>query len=159
MKLKISKRMQTIVDMCDYSDIIVDVGTDHGKVPITIANSNKAKKIIATDINSEPLKQCEKNAKEYLINKNFDFNTLVCDGLSKIDKNMACAIIISGMGYDLISNILSDIESYNFKYLIISPHTKINEFVRFISAKNLNIIEERTVYEDEKVYFIFKITK
>ena len=100
MKLKLSKRLNLIVEMCEYCDTIIDVGTDHGKVPITIANIGLAKNVIAIDNKKGPLKVCEENAKLFLTNEEVAFNTLLSDGLSKIDKDIECAIIISGMGYD-----------------------------------------------------------
>lgn len=159
MGLKLSKRMETIVAMCDPTDTIVDVGTDHGKVAIAVANAKLANQVIASDINDKPLNACIENAKLYLDNNSFDFKTLVSDGLKGIDKGIRCGIIIAGIGYDLICEILKDIDEYNFEYLILSPHTKQAEFVKFLQEKNLRVVEERTVYEDEKAYFIFKVRR
>lgn len=156
MELKISKRLNTIVDMCEPVDCIIDVGTDHGKVPITIANKKISKHIIATDINEGPLNICIENKNKYLQQKDVIFETIKCDGLLGIDKNLRCAIIISGMGYDLICKILEHIEDYNYEYLILSPHTKITELIKFLDKKNIDIVEERTVFEDDKAYFIIK---
>jgi tRNA (adenine22-N1)-methyltransferase len=159
MKLKLSKRMELIVEMCDYCDTIIDVGTDHGKVPITIANIGLAKNVIAIDNKKGPLKACEENAKLFLTNKDVTFNTLLSDGLSKIDKDVDCAIIISGMGYDNMKEILYDIDERNYKYLILSPHTKIDSLIEFLNAKNISIVEKRQIFEDNKNYNIIKAVK
>lgn len=157
MGLGLSKRMQAIVSMCDKVHTIVDVGTDHGKIAIEVANKGISKCVIATDINVKPLAACINNAKTYLENEDVDFKTLVSDGLEKIDKSIETGIIIAGMGFDLICDILTNIDEYNYKYLILSPQTKQAEFVRFLQSKNLDVVEERTVYEDDKAYFIFKV--
>lgn len=159
MKLKLSKRLNLIVEMCEYCDTIIDVGTDHGKVPITIANIGLAKNVIAIDNKKGPLKVCEENAKLFLTNEEVAFNTLLSDGLSKIDKDIECAIIISGMGYDNMKEILSDIDERNYKYLILSPHTKIDSLIDFLKTKNVNIIEKRQIFEDNKNYNIIKAVK
>ena len=159
MKLKLSKRLELIVSMCEYCDTIIDVGTDHGKVPITIANIGLAKNVIAIDNKKGPLKTCEENAKLFLMNDRVSFTTLLSNGLTKVDKDIECAIIISGMGYDNIKEILCDICERNYKYLILSPHTKIDDFKEFLLDNNIKIIEDREVYEDNKNYHIFKAIK
>ena len=159
MKLSLSKRLTKIVEMCDEVDTIIDVGTDHGKVPITLANLGEANNVIAIDNKTGPLKVCEDNAKIYLNDKDFNFKTLLCDGLSKVDKNIECGIIITGMGFDIMSNILSNINEYNYKYLILSPHTKITELIKLLYKLNIDLIEQNSVYEDEKYYYILKAKK
>ena len=159
MKLKLSKRMQEIVNLCDYCDTIIDVGTDHGKVPITIANLNLAKNVIAIDNKKGPLKACENNSKIYITNDEVNFITLLSNGLEKVDKEIECGIIISGIGYDNMCEILSDIENRNFKFLILSPHTKIDDLICFIQNLSFNIIEHLELDEDKKHYHIIKVVK
>lgn len=157
MAFKLSERLKTIVDLCDLCDTIVDIGTDHGFVPIALANKKMARHIIATDIKKSPIDTCKKNAKLYLEDKDFDFQTLVSDGLKDIDKDKPISIIISGMGFDAIKSILENIEEYNYNYMILSPHTKQNEFMKFLTEKNLVIDTIKTVYEDDIAYFIYKV--
>lgn len=159
MKLKLSKRLELIVKMCDCSDTIIDVGTDHGKVPITIANLGLAKNVIAIDNKKGPLETCDKNAKIFLHNKDVLFTTLLSEGLEKVDKDIECGIIITGIGYDNMCEILSDINERNFKYLILSPHSKLDKFKEFLNDLNLKIIEENTIFEDKKNYSILKVIK
>lgn len=159
MKLKLSKRLDLIVEMCDYCDTIIDVGTDHGKVPITIANLGLARRVIAIDNKKGPLKSCEENAKLFFTNENVSFETLLSDGLSKVDKDIECAIIISGMGYDNMKEILYDINERNYRYLILSPHTKIDNLIEFLSSKNIKIVDRKEVFEDKKNYNIIKAVK
>ena len=45
MTLSLSKRMNKIISMCESVDTIVDVGTDHGKVAITLSNMNISKNL------------------------------------------------------------------------------------------------------------------
>ena len=159
MNLKLSKRLELIVKMCDYCDTIIDVGTDHGKVPITIANLGLAKNVIAIDNKKGPLKTCAENASIYLKNENVSFTTLLSDGLSKVDKSIKCAIIITGMGYDNMCEILNDINERNVNYLILSPHSKIDKFKKFLLDNNLCVIEENFIFEEKKNYSIMKVIK
>ena len=159
MSIKLSKRLTKIVEMCEQVDTIVDVGTDHGKVPITLANLSIAKNVIAIDDKKGPLEICKKNAELFITNKNVAFKTLLSDGIEKVDKNVETGIIITGVGYDNMKHILTNISDYNFKYLLLSPHTKINELMKFLYLKNIVIKEQETVFEDNQYYFIVKAVK
>ena len=159
MSIKLSKRLAKIVAMCDKVDTIVDVGTDHGKVPITLANLGIAKNVIAIDNKKGPLDTCIKNANLYIVNNSVNFKTLLSNGIDNIDKDIETGIIITGMGYDNIKDIIKNINDYNFKYLILSPHTKINELIKYLSSKFIKIISQESVYEDDKYYYIIKAIK
>lgn len=159
MGIKLSKRLAKIVGMCDPCDTIIDVGTDHGKVPITVANLGIAKNVIAIDNKRGPLEACIINAREHISNKDCKFETILCDGLTKINKDIESGIIITGIGFDAMSEILSNINEYNYKYLILSPHTKITELIKLLDKLNIDIVDQQNVFEDEKYYYILKAKK
>ena len=159
MTLSLSKRMNKIISMCESVDTIVDVGTDHGKVAITLSNMCISKNVIAIDNKPGPLKFCEENAKVYLESGHSNFSTLLCDGITKLDKTVECGIIIAGIGYDNLIEIISDVNEYNYKYLILSPHTKITELIKYLDAHNIDLIEQENVFEDDKYYYILKAKK
>lgn len=158
MKLKLSDRMKLIVDMCEACDTIADVGTDHGKVAIAVANKFPTSKVIAIDNKKGPIEACIKNSLTYLENRN-NFTAIVSDGIKSLDKSTEVGIIITGIGYDLMKEILQDINEYNFKYLVLSPHTKVNELVTFLESKNIKVIENNQITEDNKIYNIIKAKK
>lgn len=159
MNIKLSKRLSKIIEMCEPVDTIIDVGTDHGKVPITIANLGVSKNVIAIDNKPGPLETCKKNAELYMTNKNVCFKTLLSNGLDKVDKSIESGIIISGIGFDNMKEIIKDINEFNFKYLILSPHTKVTELLKLLSTLNLVVTEQENVFEDDKYYYIIKAVK
>lgn len=159
MSIKLSKRLSKIVELCDPADTIIDVGTDHGKVPITIANLGISKNVIAIDNKPGPLETCKKNAELFITNRNVCFKPLLSNGLEKVDKNIESGIIISGIGFDNMKEIIEDINQYNFKYLILSPHTKITELIKLLLLLNIDVIDQVNVFEDDKYYYIIKAIK
>ena len=158
MKLKLSKRMEMIVSLCEEVDTIIDVGTDHGKVAITVANLNISKKVIAIDNKIGPLNACKENAEKYLTTPHAKFETSLQNGIENIEKNIECGIIITGIVYDNMIKILSNIADYNYKYIILSPHTKMPELIKFLDKVNIDITENKNVFEDNKYYYIIKGT-
>ena len=156
MSLKLSKRLNKIVDMCEPCDTIVDVGTDHGKVAIAVANRKISKSVIAIDNKSGPINSCIENAKKYLDCGDVEFKTLLSNGIEKLDKNIESGIIITGIGYDNMIEIMSNINEYNYKYLILSPHTKITELIVHLDNIGIDVVEQENVFEDDKYYYIIK---
>ena len=49
------KRLLDIVKILDKNKKVIDVGTDHGLVPLYLAKNNISKDIIATDISKPSL--------------------------------------------------------------------------------------------------------
>ena len=156
MILKLSKRLSKIVDMCEPCDIIADVGADHGKVAIAIANKNISKTVLAIDNKKGPIESCKKNAILYLNKDSSQFETSLSNGIEKLDRGASSGIIIAGIGYDNMIEILSRISEYNFRYLILSPHTKVTELIVFLDKMGICVAEQESVYEDDKYYYIIK---
>lgn len=158
MKLEVSNRLKKIIEMVDTANTVADIASDHGYVPITLLNEDKIKSAIATDINIKPIENLKKNIELYLSpDKKKYIDVRLGDGLQVIDKNEADVIIISGIGFDLMAEILTNIDEYNFKYLILSSQSKYYQFRKFLHSKKLKIIDEAFVVEDNKEYFIQKV--
>ena len=159
MKLHISKRLQLIIDMCEPCDTIVDVGTDHGKVAISLANLKISNTVIAIDNKIGPINTCKENAKMYLNDDSAKLLIEQSSGIETLNKTTEYGIIITGIGYDNMREIISNINEYNFKYLILSPHTKITELIKYIEEKNMDVTEQKNIYEADKYYYIIKVKK
>ena len=156
MNLKLSKRLSMIVNMCEPCDIIADVGTDHGKVAIAIANRNISKSVLAIDNKKGPIEICKKNASIYLNEGCSKFNISLSNGIEQLDKNASSGIVITGIGYDNLIDILSSINEYNFKYLILSPHTKITKLLIYLDKVGIQVLKQENIYEDDQCYYIIK---
>ena len=154
---KLSNRLKKIIDMCEKVETIADIASDYGYVPIYLSNNNFAKNIIISDICSNSINKIKSNIKKYSTNDNFSVRQ--GDGLNILDYNEADIIIITGIGCDLLTRMLENINQYNFKFLILSPQTKFFEFKQFLKNKNLNIIDEEIIEDNKKFYFIYKIEK
>lgn len=153
--MKISKRLQFIESLCDKTNTFCDIGTDHGYVPYLMLLHNKAKKVIASDIKTKPLEACKRNLSKFK-NKNIVFR--IGDGLKVIEFNEADGICICGIGYDLLRKVLTDIDLYNFKYMVLSPQTKQDEFKKYLNDKHFlyNLYE---FTENKKKYYIYKVRR
>ena len=158
--IDLSIRLKTIYDMVEPNLTVCDLCSDHGYIPIELLKNNITNKVIATDIKQASIDKIKDNIiKNLSKDKQNHIDIKIGDGLKIINYDEFDVLIISGIGSDLMIDILTDIDKYDYKYLLLSPQTKIHSFRKWIIDKNLYISDEKIVYEDEQYYFIFKITK
>lgn len=155
--MDISKRLKTIANYVPVgTNCVVDIGTDHGYIPIYLIKNKIAKKCIACDINPLPLNNAKANIASYGLSDQIE--TRLSNGLAKINMGEADAIIIAGMGGMLIINILEEKKALvkAVGLLILQAQLDIVEVRRYIHSINFTIIDEQMVYEDDQYYTIIK---
>ena len=156
----ISLRLDTIYDMVEANYKVCDLCSDHGLIPIKLIKNKISDYVIATDINQSSIDKINNNI-NICLNKDEvkKIDIRKGDGLTIIDYNEFDILIISGIGCDLMIDILNNIDKYNFKYLLLSPQTKIDKFRQYLIKNNLYIKDEKIVFDDNKYYFILKVIK
>ena len=154
--MNLSKRLTAVADMITAGNSIADIGTDHGYIPIYMAQKGLTLKAIAMDVNAGPLERACDNIKRYGVEK--IVSTRLSDGLKKLNPGEAESIIIAGMGGLLTIRILSDCPDVrnSAKELILSPHSDVNLVRRYLADNNFCITDENIVLEDDKFYFIIR---
>ncbi len=159
MNIDISKRLQTIVDLIPETDTIVDIGCDHGYVPISLLMRNKVKRAIAMDVNEGPRKRAEKNIEAYGFSK--QIKTRQSNGFERLAIGEANTAIIAGMGGRLVASILTeDLEkTKSIKNILLQPQSDLDVVRKLITEIEYECINEVVVYDDEKFYFMMLIEK
>ena len=153
MKLKLpraKKRLEFICDeVCELAsddDVITDVGTDHGYLPIMLSEKIKSK-LIATDISKSSLEKAIVLSKEH----NTEVDCRVGDGL-KIAPETTIASIC-GIGGTEIAKILSDVD-YHGK-AVLQPVPTDKDLRQFLLDNNYHIKKDYVIFNENKFYFIF----
>ena len=85
---------------------LADIGTDHAYIPVYALQNDLAETVVASDINEGPLNNAAKTVKQY----GFEDRVVLrlSDGLENIEETEADAVVIAGMGGELIAKIISD---------------------------------------------------
>lgn len=150
--MEISNRLVTIANMIDNCESMVDVGTDHGYIPIYLCNNNKIKHAIASDINKGPIEKAKRN-----ITDNNLTGSIECrlgGGLTTIKPGEVKVAVIAGMGGNLIRDIIE--ERYkvfkSLEYAILQPVQNPEVLRKYLYEKGIKIIEEKIV-KDEGIYY------
>ena len=149
-----NKRLSAIASMVQNGRGLIDVGTDHGYLPVHLAQSGYSGALFASDLHAEPLNAAKRNAAAAGLSERIQF--LLCDGLALCPPDAVDTIVIAGMGGDMIVKILDEAEwCMNSRYrLILQPMTK-SEVVRYWLIYNeFGIDAERLVEDSGTVYQI-----
>lgn len=157
--IKLSERLKAVTDLITPCETMADVGCDHGYTSIYILQNNLAKKVIATDVNKGPIKKAIQNIKNYGFEDKAEVR--LSDGLDKYAPSEVQGIVISGMGGNLIVDILDKGRAVleNVEQLILQPQSDIARVRHFLQDNGFCIISEAFVKEDRKFYPMMKAVK
>ena len=156
-KVKLSERLRKIADYIDDSDAVADIGTDHGYMPVHLAQVNPNRCIIASDISDGSLQAARKSALIYNVSEAITF--VVADGLSGVLPECIDTVVISGLGGETIVSILEKApwtKDENMK-LILQPQSKIDVLCRYLYDNAYKINETKVIRDRNKTYTILVI--
>jgi len=151
-KEKIDNRIEGILSLLPNCETLADIGCDHGLTGFFALSKGKTIKVIATDISEPSLKKARNLSKKYELENDFDFR---CgDGLSVLKREEADIILLSGIGGELMSDIIlkgKDKIDKNTS-LLLCPNNReafLRETLEKIAFK---ITKERLIKENGKFY-------
>jgi len=135
------KRLEAIASLIRENEKVLDVGTDHGLVPIFLLKRGVTQVADASDIADGPLAIARKNIQNEGFENNI--NLYKSNGLESIEYKNYDSIIVAGMGGSLIADI---IKPFNGRYILHA--TNNHEAVRKqLSKLNFKITQEFIVKE------------
>lgn len=133
-------------------NVLADVGTDHGYIPIYLCEKKQIPRAIAMDINEGPLERAREHIVQYGLEGYIE--TRQSDGVNALMPKEADSILIAGMGGGLVLHILSDGEAVcrQAKELILQPQSELERVRAYLWMNGYAILNEEMVLEDEKFY-------
>ena len=152
--MALSRRLAAVLGLVDECEILADIGTDHGLLPIEACNLNLCTRAIACDIGRKPLDVARANIAAAGLSHRIE--TRLGDGLRPLHIGEADCVVISGMGGMRIWSILHDelekVKTAN--RLILGPQHNIPELRKNLHGMGCEIFAEKLVYEDSHFYTI-----
>ena len=147
-----NKRLKLISTLIPDGVGFVDVGTDHGYLPVHMAMNGYTGNIIASDLRPAPLSCAVSSAREARVDDRINFR--LSDGLDGIAPDAVDTIVIAGMGGDTICGILDRAEWCMDKryFLILQPMTKANILRYWLVHNEFAITQEHLVRDMGETY-------
>jgi len=155
-QVKLTARLKVLTGMIEDGASVADIGTDHGYLPVYLAQTGSAGHIIASDISAFSIKTAQKSADKYNVTDLITF--IIAPGLDGIGPNDVDTVVIAGLGGETIRDIIGETSwiQHSGVKLILQPQTKAGVLFRFLYDNGYEIREIKHVLERGKNYTIIK---
>lgn len=153
--MKISERLKEISEFISPEDKLIDIGCDHALLDIYLCEQYKDLKVIASDIHEGALNNAIKNVSNHNLNDRISLR--LGDGLSIVNADEIDTILISGMGFYTIQDILSNApKMVNVKKIVVQSNTDVVKLRKFIIKLGFKIVKEKLVKDNDIIYTIIE---
>lgn len=153
----LSLRLSAIAEMVTTGNRLVDVGCDHGYLPVYLVLNKKIPGAIAMDVRKGPLSRAQEHIAQYGLSGYIE--TRLSDGLEALRSGEGDTLVIAGMGGPLMERILYEGREVakSFRELILQPQSDLPHFRRFLWENGYEIIKENMILEEGKYYPMMKV--
>lgn len=156
MKIPLSNRLRACIGFISPGSVVADIGCDHGYLGIYLLTQGIATRVIAADINEQPLKSAVRNAEKFGVTENIQF--FLSNGAANIPREFD-TMVCAGMGADTIISILEQAPwlrdpSY---CLILQCQSRRPELRRYLSDKGFAILEESLAEDGKFIYPVMRV--
>ena len=150
------RRLLDIINILDSNKKIIDVGTDHGLVPLYLAKNKISTDITATDISAPSLQKLVDRLDDDLRKL---IKTKVTDGFKGLKSEDGQVAIIAGMGANTIIEIIEGSLEFakNLDYMVLASNVNTYELRNFLNDQGFYIEKDFLSYENKKYYDIMKV--
>ncbi len=155
---RLSARMAAVAALCLKKEggCGADVGCDHGYVSIFLVKTGIFEKMLAMDLRKGPLCAAKENISKEGLGGSIECR--LSDGLASLNEDEADAVILAGMGGELIRRILMEGKNKLRKtsQLILQPQSEVRSVREYLIGNGYTITAEDMVFEDGKFYPMFR---
>lgn len=155
--IKLGKRLETLASFVDKDAIIADVGADHGKLIIYLAEKGIIAKGYGIENKLGPFQILAYNLRSA---HSACLSAVLQDGISQL-ANDVDTIILAGLGGETIISILKEGRANlkNVQTIITDSHTSLGDVRKYIVTLGYIIKDEKLILERNKYYEITKFVK
>lgn len=153
---QLSPRLRLTADLVPTGSRLVDVGTDHGRLPVWLLLQGRIPAAVATDLREKPLSKARELAGKW--EQLTRLSLRLCDGLSQVDPSEAETVTITGMGGETIAAILhaAPWTREGDRVFLLQPMTGADGLRRYLSGNGFLIRREHLIEEEGTVYLILE---
>ena len=154
--LKISDRLATVAGLIPKGARLVDIGTDHGYVPIWLLQNGFISSAIAMDVNKGPLARAKENRDRYGFTDVMDLR--LSNGFEKLKSGEGDSVLIAGMGGPLMIRIIEEgrENASSIQTWVLQPQSEIPSVRRYLHEHHFDIIDEIMLKDEGKYYMAMK---
>lgn len=155
MPIRLDERLTRVASLVTGGSA-ADIGCDHGKLAYYLVGTDRAEKVIATDISEGSLQKATELAAENGVERRMP--TRLGDGLDPIASGEVDTVIIAGLGGDVIADIIKRayVKGKRFANYVLSPNTHPEKVRRALVEIGQKIVYDSPVICAGKRYTVIK---
>ena len=154
--IKLSNRLMAVAGFIAKGASVADVGSDHGLLPVFLAQSGLARRIIASDISAGSLEAARRSAAKHGVADLIRF--VVAPGLSGVGESEADTVVVAGLGGETIAGILGDAPWTRLgARLVLQPQSKIIELCSWLRENGYAVRDARLASDRGKLYVVLLV--
>ncbi|MFT8317531.1 MAG: class I SAM-dependent methyltransferase [Sporolactobacillus sp.] len=159
LSIHLSKRLQTVLQFVPKGSLLADIGSDHAHLPCRAVLDHKVPLAIAGEVRRGPYLQAAANVRVFELAEEIDVR--LGDGLDVLENGEADVIVISGMGGELIAEILERGKEKltDDTTLILQPNIRESLCRSWLIDNGWRIENEAIVEEAPHFYEIIRAVK
>lgn len=157
MNIPLSIRLQQCCAFIPKGAVVADVGCDHGYLSIYLLKKGIAARVIASDINEQPLRSAMANASRFGVDERISF--YLSDGAVNIPKDFS-HMVCAGMGADTMISILERspwLKDSRYT-LILQCQSKTPMLRRYLWDNGFSISRETALKDGRFLYTVMEVT-
>lgn len=156
MNAGISLRLGTVLRALERCECLIDVGTDHGLLPVAAVKTGIAHRAIAADLRPRPLE----GARRTIAAANLDdrVTPLLSDGLAALEESAlrppVDALSIAGMSGDTMARICDGAPTViaSLAQIVVQPNSGIDVFRRWAFSHGWHLRSEEVIAENGRYF-------
>ncbi len=152
MRIHLHPRLAKAADMLGPCGVAADIGSDHGRLAVSLLQQGRAERVIAGDISAASLEKARALAALCGVTDRLNFR--VSDGLEALEIGEAEGILLAGMGGLLMARILQEGEAAarSARRLVLQPQGNAAELRAFLYQNGYAIEDEAIVLDNGRYY-------
>ncbi len=155
--MRLSDRLESIIDMVPRGEICADIGCDHGFTSIELVRRGISPSVVASDLREGPLASARENIKNAGLEEKIKL--MISDGFDAYTPGEVNTAVIAGMGGVLIRDMLIKGKECVCKMgaFVVQPQSNIPEFRNYLRLNGYEIEWNAVVLDAGKYYFPMRI--
>ena len=155
--MRLSDRLENILELVPGGLVCADIGCDHGFMAIELVSRGISPQVIASDLRTGPLERARENVEKAGLSDRISL--IISDGFSAIEPGSVKTAVIAGMGGMLIKDILTNGMDCikQMDEFIVQPQSNIPEFRNFLRQSGFEITRNNVLIDAGKYYFPMRI--
>ncbi|MDO4568337.1 MAG: class I SAM-dependent methyltransferase [Clostridia bacterium] len=151
-RIRLTKRLRTLAELARGAGVVADIGCDHGRLAVALLTQYEVTRVVAADISPAAVVKTLALARRCGVSE-ARLEARVQDGLGGMAAGDARAIVLAGMGGELIASILgANLDFARSCELIMQPMRGVEELRGFLAREGFAVYDERVLVDGGRFY-------